>query len=475
MRRYEVDFNEPVVESKPEITVVQRSAMPVALRAAFVFLLLVIIVQFAYIIMQTNSKQTVIWQGASSGQALPANYDTSENRETAASKISYNAPSNVYWVAELAEEALPFVVSIRTETYTKEEREQINGKGGVGPENPSDREGELFKQIPRQDGQSPSTPFDEFFRFFEQRGMDLDEQEFQKYHDFEMPPMQGQGSGFIVSEDGYIVTNAHVVANFDKFLVQTNDGTEYKGTLVGRDDLKDVAVIKIDAKGLAHAVLGNSDTIRPGEPAIAIGSPFGLKETVTSGIVSTVGRSPADVGMLDDPRSNRELIQTDAAIHPGNSGGPLLNARGEVIGINQAIIAGANRIGFAIPINSVKRSIESIIKNGDVQYPGLGIKVEELKKEFVEQYGLSISEGVLVREVTKDMPGAKAGLKAGDVITELNGKPVKTGSELIEQIQLHEVGDKITLTVYPKGNTPAKEILVVLGALNLREEAPWSR
>ena len=459
-----MEFNEP----KVEVREVKKRVMSAGWRAMFGVLLLVIVAQFAFIIYKSNSKQTVLWKGAASSPALHAAYLEGQESASSANRSMFDAPSNVYWVAELAEKSLPFVVSISTATFTQQERDEMNGT--VGP-----KKDDLYDQMPQERGSEQETPFDEFFRFFERRGFDMNPQEFRRYHDFDMPPAVGQGSGFIISQDGYIVTNAHVVANFDKFTIQLNDGSEHQGKLVGRDDLKDVAVIKIEAKGLSYAVLADSDAIRPGEPAIAIGSPFGLKETVTSGIVSTVGRSPLEIGMVDDPRSNRELIQTDAAIHPGNSGGPLLNARGEVIGINQAIIPRADRIGFAIPINSVKRSIESIIEHGDVRYPGLGIKIEPLQPEFVEQYGLSVKEGVLVREVTKDMPAAVAGLKPGDVITEVNGISVKTGSELIEEIQKHEIGDKITLTVYPKGNAPAKEVLVVLGALNFSEEAPWRR
>ncbi len=446
-----------------------RQQVPAGWRAAFIFLMLVIVVQFAYIIAQTNKKQTVIWHGAASNTAVPAAFD--QTPKNGGTPFSYEAPTDVYWVADLAEKALPFVVSIRTETFTKEEREQLNGGGG----NDNQSGGELFNQLPNEGGQSGENQLDEFFKFFERRGMQMDPEQFRRFHDFDMPPMQGQGSGFIISEDGYIVTNAHVVANFDKFLIQTNDGTEYKGTLVGRDDLKDVAVIKIEAKGLKFAVLGDSEKVRPGEPAIAIGSPFGLRETVTSGIVSTVGRSPGDVGMIDDPRSNRELIQTDAAIHPGNSGGPLLNARGEVIGINQAIIAQANRIGFAIPINSVKRSIESIIKDGDVKYPGLGIQIQTIDEQLAEQYKLQVKEGVIVKEVTKGMPGDNAGLQAGDIIVEMDGKKIVTNVELIEEIQKHDVGDKITLVVFPRGNPPAKQVLIVLGALDFKDEVPWNR
>ncbi len=423
-----------------------------------VLLFIVIIAQFGYIVWKGTGKQTVIWT-SSSGRPVPASYENAVLNPSNVRSQSYQAPSEVYWIADLAEKSLPFVVNIRSETVPK-----------VEPK-PNTDNGEVYKNLdPNRRGQSD--PFQQFRDFFEGQGFNFDEDALRQYHEFNVPRV-GEGSGFIISADGYIVTNAHVVADFDKFTVTLEDGTEYTGQLIGRDDMKDIAVIKIDAKNLSFAQLGDSDAIRPGEPAIAIGSPFGLKHTVTSGIVSAIGRLPQDINMGDDPRSNRELVQTDAAIHPGNSGGPLLNARGEVIGVNQAIINGADRIGFAIPINSIKRSVESIIRNGDVRYPGMGVMVEPLTEEWAAQYTYDVKVGVLVREVTKDMPGSKAGLKAGDVITEVNDVKVTNGNELIEEIQKFNIGDKITLTVYPQGKAPAKEVLVVLGELNVSDSAAW--
>jgi S1-C subfamily serine protease len=446
-----MEFGDKQVDKVREIRV---QALSGGWKAFIVIMFVVILAQLAYIVYAGMQKTTVIWK-STSGRPIPASYEASLPQSANIGTQYYQAPSDIYWIADLAEKSLPFVVNIRTETVPKEQPAKPNGNGN---------DGEMFKEMP-QNPQS-TDPMEQFRQFFEDRGFNSDQFDFRQYHDFDNPLM-GDGSGFIVSQDGYIVTNAHVFADFNKFTITLNDGKEYPGKLIGRDYMKDVSVIKIEATGLSFAALGDSDRIRPGEPAIAIGSPFGLKHTVTSGIVSAIGRLPQDINMPDDPRSNRELIQTDAAINPGNSGGPLLNAKGEVIGVNQSIIYGANRIGFAIPINSVKRSIESIIKNGDVRYPGMAISIEDLLTEWADQYQYDVKEGVLVREVTKGMSGDQAGLRAGDVITAIQGKPIKTRNELIAEIQTHDIGDKITLTVYPQGKKPAKDVLVVLGELNL--------
>jgi len=420
-----------------------------------VLMFIVIIAQFAYIMWADGRRTTVIWRNTS-GQAIPTSYEREAIDDKRIERPAYQAPSNVYWVADLAEASLPFVVNIRSESV----REEV-------AESPVDNMEPRYKEIdPRRPPNEDQ--IEQFRKFFEERG--FQDFNWDEYHNF---PRVGEGSGFIISEDGYIVTNAHLVADFNRFTVTLNGGKEYEGELVGRDDMKDIAVIKIDATGLPSAHLGDSDSIRPGEPAVAIGSPFGLKKTVTAGIISTVDRPAVEITQTNDPRTNKELIQTDASIHPGNSGGPLLNAKGEVIGVNEAIILGANSIGFAIPINSIKRSIESIIEHGNVRYPGLGIRIEDLSPEWAEEYEYTVKEGVLVREVTQDLPGAIAGLKAGDVITEIEGAKLTAGDQLIVEIQKHEIGDKITLTVYPQGKEPAKEILVVLGEIDLGKEAFW--
>ncbi|MEP0814282.1 MAG: trypsin-like peptidase domain-containing protein [bacterium] len=440
-----------------EIKPVSKPGLSAGWRFLIVFQFFAIIALSAAVIWQI-SKGPVVIRERVSGRAAPASFETPK-KQSAAVNQSYQSPSDVFWIADLAEKSLPFVVNIKSEAIPEEKPESAQKRQGGAPSSPFSPNSPGFK-IPEE--------FKEFFP-----DMQFPEG-FDQWHNFDVP-RQGEGSGFIVSEDGYIVTNAHVVADFNKFTVTLNDGKQYEGVLKGTDDLKDIAVIKIEAGGLPAATLGDSDTIRPGEPAIAIGSPFGLQHTVTSGIVSAVDRKPADVNMPEDPRSNGTLIQTDAAINRGNSGGPLLNARGEVIGVNQAIIPMGERIGFAIPVNSIKRSIQQIIETGSVKYPGIGIRIRDVDKTVQEELKLEIDFGIVIYEVTQGSAGDKAGLKVGDVITHINGMEVKTGNELINEIQNHNIGDKITLTVYPQGKKPAKNVLVLLGELNSTDAAPWRR
>ncbi len=249
--------------------------------------------------------------------------------------------------------------------------------------------------------------------------------------EFKMPQMPqmpqggqhsvGQGSGFLVSEDGTILTNHHVVDGADKLTVTLADGREYVGQVVGTDSRSDVAVIKIEAKELPALRLGNSDLAEVGEWVLAIGSPFGLTGTVTSGIVSAMGRNR--VGITD----YENFIQTDAAINPGNSGGPLVNLNGEVIGINTAIFSrsGANNgIGFAIPINMVRQIQDQLVEDGSVTRGYLGILLQKLTPELAGSFGLQDAAGVLVGDVSNDSPAQMAGMKAGDVVVEFDGKEV---------------------------------------------------
>lgn len=444
------------LESREPVKV-ERGGMSRGWRALFIVQFLIVVVLVIYVIFFASQKPTVIWERVP-GAASPANLEKSA-METG----SYHTPGDIYWIADLAEKALPFVVNIRSEYVPDELRERMRQR----------EEGAEFREFRERDSREWRETLPEGMReFFREFG--VPPEEFRRYHDFDMPRM-GEGSGFILSEDGYIVTNAHVVAGFTKFTVMLDNGEEYDGELVGRDDIKDIAVIKIDASGLPHATLGDSDTIRTGEPAIAIGSPFGLKHTVTAGIVSAIDRLPVDIGVPENPRNSTTLIQTDASIDRGNSGGPLLNARGEVIGVNQAIIHYADRIGFALPINSVKNSIDQIIKHGSVRYPGIGIEINNLSEEEAERYEFDVKEGVLVHGVTDGMPGANAGIKPGYVITEINGVKITTNVELIAEIQKHEIGDRITLRIYPDGKKPAKEVLVVLEEIDLSGEVPWRR
>jgi S1-C subfamily serine protease len=261
---------------------------------------------------------------------------------------------------------------------------------------------------------------------------------------------QGTGSGFILTSDGHIVTNAHVVEGADIVTVSLRDGREYEGEVVGIDPVTDLAAIKIEASDLPVVELGNSENLIPGQWAIAIGNPLGLDYTVTVGIISAIGRSSSQVGI---PDRRVRFIQTDAAINPGNSGGPLLNDQGEVIGINTAIRADAQGLGFAIPIETAKRVMEQLFATGQVQHPYLGIQMIELSPEvrqrLQEQTNLNITveEGILVVEVVPDSPADAAGFQQGDIITHIGGTRVTTPEEVQEAVEKSEIGEILTVDI----------------------------
>lgn len=282
---------------------------------------------------------------------------------------------------------------------------------------------------------------------------------------------QGIGSGFIIGSDGRILTNAHVVNGADTVNVILKDGRTFKGKVLGSDPVTDVAVVKIQASNLPTVALGNSDRLRPGEWAIAIGNPLGFDNTVTSGIISATGRDSSAVGV---PGERVQFIQTDAAINPGNSGGPLLNARGQVVGMNTAIIQGAQGLGFAIPINTAQRIATQLVTTGKVAHAYLGIQMATLTPELKQKInsdpnsGLTVDEeqGVLVVKVIPGSPAAKAGLRAGDVIQKLNGQTVTTANTVQQAVENSSVGgnvrvdlrrnrQNISLVVQPS-NVPAQ-------------------
>lgn len=265
--------------------------------------------------------------------------------------------------------------------------------------------------------------------------------------------LSGQGSGFIVDSNGYILTNAHVVDQADRVTVTLKDGRHFKGTVEGADELTDLAVVKIEAnrEELPVASLGNSDTVAVGDWAIAVGNPLGLDNTVTLGIVSTLKRSSATVGI---PDKRLDFIQTDAAINPGNSGGPLLNSQGEVIGINTAIRADAMGIGFAIPINKAK-SVQTQLARGErIAHPYLGVQIADLTPEMAKRNNddpnasMIIPEvtGVLVLRVLPDTPAATAGLRRGDVITTIDEQSFETANQLQSYVDQVKIGQRLRLS-----------------------------
>jgi len=267
-------------------------------------------------------------------------------------------------------------------------------------------------------------------------------------------PQKGTGSGFIISQEGYILTNEHVVHKAEKIKVTLSDGREFDGKVIGSDLDSDIAIVKIDSDDLPIVTLGDSDKLRVGEIVVAIGNPYGLQQTVTMGVVSAEGRS-----IPVEEHTYRNFIQTDAAINPGNSGGPLLNTKGEVVGINTAIIAYAQGIGFAIPINIPKKNIDELIELGKVRRSWLGVYIQEVTPEIAEQFDLpEDAKGVLVGDVVKDSPAEKSGIKRGDIITKVNNEEVDSPGELQDKIGSIEIGEKANIEVVRDG----KEISFVV-------------
>ena len=275
----------------------------------------------------------------------------------------------------------------------------------------------------------------EFFRQFQRGG-----------HPHNVP-MRGQGSGFIVGAEGIILTNAHVVKDATDVTVKLTDRREFRAKVLGSDPKTDVAVLKINASNLPVVTMGSADALRPGEWVLAIGSPFGFENTVTAGVVSAKGRSLPDDSAVP-------FIQTDVAVNPGNSGGPLFNARGEVVGINSQIYSqsgGYQGVSFAIPIDLATRIKDQIIAHGKVEHAKLGVAVQEVNQTLADSFGLERPEGALVANVEKGSAADKAGLKAGDVIRSANGKPIISSGDLPAIVGLSQPGEKLNLDVWRAG------------------------
>jgi serine protease Do len=310
----------------------------------------------------------------------------------------------------------------------------------------------------------PFSPFnDDFFkRFFRHRMPNRPQPQQPEGQHPRQFRQTGQGSGFVVTSDGYILSNNHVVGDADRIRVKLNDGREFDAKLVGTDPPTDVAVVKIEAHGLPVLPLGDSDGLEVGEWVMAIGNPFGLSHTVTVGVVSAKGRS--SVGIVD----YEDFIQTDAAINPGNSGGPLINLDGEAVGINSAIFSksgGYMGIGFAIPMAIAQKVYKQLAAGGAITRGYLGVMIQNLTPDLAKGFGLKNGDrGVLVAEVSKDSPAATAGLKTGDIIVELDGRPVKEVGQLRNAVALTAPGTKVKLVVVR--NESRKAITVTLGRLD---------
>lgn len=274
-----------------------------------------------------------------------------------------------------------------------------------------------------------------------------------------LPPKRGQGSGFIVSADGYIMTNAHVVDDADEVVVKLSDKREFRAKVIGSDARTDVALIKITAANLPRVAIGDPGTLRVGEWVVAIGAPFGFENSATAGIVSAKGRSL--------PQENYvPFIQTDVAVNPGNSGGPLFNLRGEVVGINSQIISrsgGYMGLSFAIPIDVAMDVAEQLKSSGKVSRGRLGIVIQEVTADLADSFGLKSPHGALVADVEAGSPADKAGLQTSDIVLKFNGKPVNSSIDLPRMVGATKPGSTATLTVWRKG--AMKELPVTVGEI----------
>lgn len=329
---------------------------------------------------------------------------------------------------DLVEQVSPAVVNIRT---TERSRSAAAGPGGGGGQMDEEMQ-EFFRRffgvpMPNPPGGGGGTP--------RQRPNPRGEEE----------QPRGVGSGFILTQDGFVMTNAHVVEGADEVTVTLPDRREFKAKIVGADKRTDVAIVKIDATGLPFVRMGDVTKLKVGEWVMAIGSPFGLENTVTAGIVSAKGRDTGDY---------LPFIQTDVAINPGNSGGPLINLRGEVVGINSQIYSrsgGFMGISFAIPIDEATRVAEQLRTSGRVSRSRIGVQIDQVTRDVAESIGLGRPQGALVRSVEAGSPAEKAGVEAGDIITKFNGQSIDRATELPRLVGNTKPGSRVNLTVFRRG------------------------
>src|SRR5580693_8809464 len=366
--------------------------------------------------------------------ALVASFTTYECVKPAAAKASEAAPSaaplDVDSVSALlaldkametlAARVTPAVVNVTVTSRTKPEM--------AGQQIPED-----MQQFFGQGG-----PFGQFGPRMQQRQPQIE---------------HGMGSGVVISPDGYIVTNNHVIEGAVDIRVTTSNRRVMKAKLIGADPVTDLAVLKVDGTGLASAPWGDSKEVRPGQTVLAFGNPYGFRFTVTRGIVSAVNRANPDTA---DPRKPGQFIQTDAAINPGNSGGPLVNARGEVVGINTFLFSPSGSfsgMGFAIPTQIVNPVVQSLVRSGKVDHARMGVGITDVTPENAKFFDVHDSDGAVITQVEADSAGAKAGLKVGDVVTQLNGKKVSDAGQLQMEIGEMTPGTKVDLAVMREGKT----------------------
>jgi len=325
----------------------------------------------------------------------------------------------------VAKHAIPAVVSIKVK-----EKQEKNSR----------RRGQFYGDL------SERSWLEKFFDFpFEEQDQDPSDQ------------FTGQGSGFIVSKDGYIVTNRHVVKHTNEIIVTLNDGRELPGKLVGEDSNADIAIIKIDADQLPYLHFGNSDQLEVGQWVVAIGTPLGLQASLSAGIVSAKGRNNLDLARVED------FIQTDAALNRGNSGGPLLNLEGDVVGINTAIastVGGYMGIGFAIPSNIAKNSMQQLIDKGSVTRSYIGIALQQMNSELASAFGLNKPQGIVVAQVIKDSPAERSQIKVGDIILKYDDHPISTIGGFRTAIALMTPGNEVKLSLL-RGGKPLEIAVTV--------------
>ncbi len=350
---------------------------------------------------------------------------------------------------DLVDRVGPAVVNIRTTERSKGAMPQGQGAPGSEDEEMQEFFRRFFGQPPGGGGQRPQPS---------PRG-----RKGPQGGDEQSPTPKGVGSGFIISADGFVLTNAHVVEGSDEVFVTLTDKREFKAKIIGSDRRTDVALVKIDGTKLPRLTMGDSSKIRVGEWVIAIGSPFGLENTVTAGIISANSRDTGDY---------LPLIQTDVAVNPGNSGGPLINMRGEVIGINSQIYSrsgGYMGISFAVPIDEAMRVSDQLKSMGRVVRGRIGVQIGEVTKDVAESLGLPRPQGALVARVEPGSPAEKAGLEAGDIITNFNGTTIEKSGDLPRLVGNTKPGSKATLTVLRKGNK--RDLPVVIAEMEVEQVA----
>ncbi len=363
----------------------------------------------------------------------PSNFEDMQQRNARfASMFSSKEASVGFDFVKVSETSTPAVVHIKSHFEAEKPSAQKNQNGQIDP-----------------------------FEFFKDHGFNFDAPR---------GPGIATGSGVIITQDGYIVTNNHVIDNASKIEITMNDKRTYIAELIGTDKTTDLALLKINENNLNFMSFGNSDQVKVGEWVVAVGNPMNLTSTVTAGIVSAKGRSIDLLRSEENQYAIENFIQTDAAINPGNSGGALVSTNGQLIGINTAIASQTGSYtgyGFAIPVNLVKKVMDDLLKFGKVQRGVLGVAILEINQELAEKEGLKELKGVLVQEVTENGSAGKAGVKKGDVIDKVNGVEVNSVSGLQEEIGKFRPGDKVTLTINRKGDI--KEITAVLKGLDGKE------